>query len=106
MDWERGDRPGDDVAPVGVLSVGESGLWGELKSIEEGVNAGARNEVKSERPKSAPNDDMRPEDHSPSSLGGVDKDRRGGAIGARVTGEVGDNMPEPFGSLLECDDGV
>lgn len=81
---------------MGVRSVGESGLWGEVKSIVEGVDDGARNEEKSERPKSAPNEDRRPEDHSPSSLGAVDKDRRGGATGARVTGDVGESMPELF----------
>lgn len=81
--------------------VGESGFGAPLSSVGEGERAGERNE-KSEMPKSLPKDDMREEDHSPSSL--PDKVRRGGDSGARETGEFGESMPELFASVGEDND--
>lgn len=96
----------DDDAVVGVLIVGESGLCEDMSSDVEGADDGERNDENSEIPKFVPNEVRRDEDQSPSSLGGVDNDRRGGAIGARVTGEVGESMPELLGSPAEWEDGV
>src|ERR1700733_13148230 len=62
-----------------------------------------REEMNSAKPKSWSNEDKREEDHSPSSLGAVDKDKRGGAMGARVASGGGGSNAGELGSLPGCD---
>jgi hypothetical protein len=89
----------------GVLSTGESGVGSDSRSDVEGVGpiGDERNEENSDKPNSRSNEDKRVDDHSPSSLGPADKDRRGGAIGARTTGELGASNLDELGSLRRWD---
>ena len=73
-----------------------------MSSDVEGIGP-VGEEMNSAKPKSRSNEDKREEDHSPSSLCAVYKDKRGGAMGARVASGGGGTNPGEQRSLPGCD---
>jgi len=71
----------DERAASDVWSAGESAFGPNLSSDMKGMGP-VGEELNSAKPKSRSKEDNRGEDHSPSSLGAVDKDKHGAATGS------------------------